>query len=133
VRRSGRNRPRARHLLAESLPADHLDIDYHDHHFLVSAGDGRLLRWRGLWRGRLWELSSDRWVPAALSIGHDLYGDGSDLVRVHGRVDPVRRSQTERYQLQLLQVGHVPAGDDVRRRAEERRVRLRLRLPLKPS
>jgi hypothetical protein len=32
--------------------------------------------------------------------------------------------------LQLLQVGHLPAGDDVWWRSEERRVRLRLRLPL---
>ena len=133
VRRAGRNRPRARHVLAESLPADHLDIDYHDHHFLVSAGDGCLLRRGGLWRGQYAGLSSVRWAPAALSIGHDLYGDGSDLVRVHGRVDPVRRSQTERYHLQFLQVGNLPAGDDVRWDTEERRVRFRLRLPLKPS
>jgi len=131
VRRSGRNRPRARHLLAESLPADHLDIDYHDHHFLVSAGDGCLLRRGGLRRGRHAGMSSVRRTHSALSIGHDLHGDGSDLVRVHGRVDPVRRSQTERYHLQFLQVGNLPAGDDVRWDTEERRVRFRLRLPLR--
>jgi hypothetical protein len=130
VRRSGRNRPRVRHLLAESLPDDHLDDDYHDHHFLLSASDGLLLRRHDLRRrlSRLRQPRSPRGVPA----GHDLH-DERDDVRLHRPRDPLRRPQAERSDVQLLPMGHLPAGDDVRRRPERERMRFRLRLPLKPS
>jgi len=80
------------------------------------------------------------WEPApaavGLSIGHDLYSDGSDHVRLHRRFDSVRRQQTDQCRLcrrlQRLQFGHLPARDDVPW-GIERRVRLELRLPMKPS
>lgn len=65
----------------------HDDYHHYDDHFLLSAGDGSLLWQRGVWR-RTGMSSSVR--VRALSIGHGLYGDGSDLVRVPRRVDPVR-------------------------------------------
>jgi hypothetical protein len=100
--------------------------DHHYHHLLLSAGDGRLLRRGGLRPGR------HAWLRSrfgALSAGHDLYDDGDEL-RLHRRYDPLRRPQAERPDVQLLQVGYLPAGDDMRRRPEERRMRLRLRLPV---
>jgi hypothetical protein len=104
------------------------DADRRHHHddLHMSAGDGSLLRWCRLQRGRDVGLPA---APGALSVGHELHDDGGD-VRLYRRVDPVWRPQAERSDLQLLQVGHLPAGDDVRWRSEERRVRLRLRLPL---
>jgi hypothetical protein len=54
-------------------------------------------------------------------------------VRLHWPRDPLRRPQSERSDVQLLQMGYLPSGDDVWRRPEERRVRLRLRLPLKAA
>jgi hypothetical protein len=70
---------------APCVHPDHLhhDVDYHDHHFLLSARDGGLLRQRGLWPGRDAGVSSIPGAPAALSIGHDLYSDRSNVVRVH--------------------------------------------------
>ena len=106
----------------------------HRHHdLLLSAGDGCLLRRRGLWLRRHAGMSPVPGSNSALSIGHDLYGDGSIDVRLHRRVDPVRRSEVERPHVQLLQVGHLPTWDDLRRGAEGRLVRFRLRLPLKDS
>src|SRR5439155_25623079 len=35
--------------------------------------------------------------------------------------------------VQLLQMGHLPGGDDVRRRPEDERMRLRLRLPVRAA
>jgi hypothetical protein len=73
-----------------------------------------------------------RLVPPTLSPGHDLYDD-RDNVRLHWPRDPLRRPQSERSDVQLLQMGYLPAGDDMRWRPEERRVRLRLRLPVKAA
>jgi hypothetical protein len=101
-----------------------LCADHHDH-FLVPEGDGLLLR-REL-RGRLARVSSLH--TSALSARNELCNDGDD-VRLHRRRNPLRRPQAERFDVQLLQMGHLPAGDEVRRRPEERRVRFRLRLPV---
>jgi hypothetical protein len=48
-------------------------------------------------------------VAGALSAGHDVHHD-RDVVRLHRPLDSMRRLQVERSDLQLLQVGHLPAG-----------------------
>jgi len=105
-----------------TMPYDDHHHNAHDH---LPAGDGPLLRRGGVLRGRRGRLR----FFGVVSAGHDLQRDD---VRLHWPRDPLRRPQAERWVVQLLQVGHLPARDDVPRRPE-RRVRLGLRLPVRAA
>ena len=107
---------------SELSDAHRHDDDHDDDHVVLPAGDGPLLRRGGVLQ---WRRSRLRFF-GVVSAGHDLQRDD---VQLHWPRDPLRRPQPERWVMQLLQVGHLPAGDDVRRRPE-RRVRLGLRMPM---